>query len=717
MRIALPVLVLLGCTPSPPPAPPPPPEPERPDVVVVTIDTLRADRLGCYGDPLARTPHLDALARESVLFREATTPVPLTLPAHTSLFSGRYPSTHGMRDNGGFHVDDQVPLLAEALRGAGYQTGGFVAAYVLDGSWGLERGFDRYFDDFHPQDVIQASRFGAVERPAREVVREALAWFEDEARGDNPRFLWVHLFDPHTPYEPPVDWSGDPYRGEVFSVDRALRPLLQAVPDDALLVVTSDHGENLWDGRELEHGIVLTRSTTRVPLLVRPPGGVEGEDRPAPRELPPRPGTWRPVPGLSPEGLVLDVVPDAPVAARVVDTPVSLVDLAPTILDLAGLEPLPGAHGRSLLPALSGGELAERPVYSETVAPYTHFGWAPQHVARDATRLLRDDAGRQVFDPVADPWWQAPLEEPPPDALAQAIDTFRDGWDRPGGALDATTAQALQALGYQTSTVDRQGPRPSARDRIDHMHRLDLAQGHMKSRPAETMAELEALLAEDPALIDAWFALASLRWTQGELEGAATALEEVVERAPEHPLAWNNLLLVLRDQGKLEEALRAAGRLVEAQPEDPRWHRHRVDLLGRMERPLEVAAAAEQALERFGPDPYFAYMLGLSRLQADDAEGALQMLKVSKESGTRAPDVDLWMGHAHQKLGQVDAAVAAYKAQANATPDDIRPTVAAGMLLVEEERCTDALPLLFTAIQRGVRDPRVRAAYDACGGF
>ena len=209
---------------------------QQPNVVIITLDTTRADRLGFYGDPLARTPNLDRFAEDAVVFREAFTPVPLTLPAHASLLSGWYPSRHGVRDNGGYRVAKDVPLIQEELKAAGYHTGAFVASYVLDGAWGLERGFDRYFDDFHPEDVRKADRFGAVERPAREVIREALAWWEAPERAGHPKMMWVHLFDAHTPYEPPADWKGDPYRGEIFGVDRALRPLLSSLTGDEMVI-------------------------------------------------------------------------------------------------------------------------------------------------------------------------------------------------------------------------------------------------------------------------------------------------------------------------------------------------------------------------------------------------------------------------------------------------------------------------------------------------
>lgn len=709
-------IFLLGCTGAPPADVPDPPADKRPDVVIITLDTTRADRLGCYGDPLARTPNLDALAQDAVLFRQATTPVPLTLPAHTSLFSGWYPARHGLRDNGGFSVRPEVPLLAETLSKAGYQTGGFVAAYVLDGSWGIDRGFSTYYDEFHPEDVRRATRFGAVERPAREVVRQALAWWDEAAKKPEPRFLWVHLFDAHTPYEPPVDWTGDPYRGEIFEMDRALRPLLASLPDDALVIVASDHGENLWDGRELEHGTVLTRSTLRIPLLIRPPGGIEGVERPDPVTLPPRPAAWTPVPGLGPDGLVLDAVVDAPVAGRVVETPVSLVDVTPTIEDLLGL-PVTAGDGRSLSPSLQGKSLPDTPVYSESVAPFTHFGWAPQFVSRDGERLLRRDTADELFDPVADPWWQGPLAQPAPDALTQQVDRQSDGWERPGGPIDAETAQVLGALGYARSAARPDSTdRPSARTHIDRMHRLHLAQGVMFSQPEHAIKEFEALVTEDPDLVDAWFGLGTMRWRAQDIDGAVAALNEVVERAPDHPLAWNNLIVLMRDNDRVDEALKTAMSLAQAHPRDGRWHRHVVHLLGTQERPREVAAAAEKGLEGLGPDPYLYYMLGLARGQLDDPKGAIEALNASKKAGTEAMDVDLWIGQAYHKLGDVDGAVKAWKDQANRTPEDPRAMVAAAIMLWENDRCGEAMPLLFNAMERGVRDARVQQAYKACTG-
>lgn len=687
---------------------------QQPNVVIITLDTTRADRLGFYGDPLARTPNLDRFAEDAVVFREAFTPVPLTLPAHASLLSGWYPSRHGVRDNGGYRVAKDVPLIQEELKAAGYHTGAFVASYVLDGAWGLERGFDRYFDDFHPEDVRKADRFGAVERPAREVIREALAWWEAPERAGHPKMMWVHLFDAHTPYEPPADWKGDPYRGEIFGVDRALRPLLSSLTGDEMVIITADHGENLWDGQELEHGVVLTRSTTRIPLVIHPPGGVEGTEAPPPRSLPARPSNWRPVDGLSPPGLVLDVVPDAPTGGRVVSTPVSLVDLAPTIRDVVGL---PAQGGRSLQPALEGRALAPQPVYSESVAPFTHYGWAPQHVARDDSRLVRRDVVDEVFDVQADPWWQGPLTDPPPEALKAALFTFSQGWESPGGAIDPQTAAALEALGYATAQVS--APTEglvSARSKITGLHQLLLAQGVIKSNPDAALASLRALVTEQPSLVDAWFSIAALEQSQGDREGALRSIEQILVFSPDHSIANNNRVVLLRDAGRMDEALTSARALASRHPADARWHRHVVDILGRKEAPREVAAAAEAGLSQVGEDPYLLYMLGLARLQVDDPSGAIQALERSRAAGTLAHDLGLWLGVAHQKLGQVDEAVEAWKKQANLTPDDPRALIQAALLLVENDRCGDAMPLLMTATQRRVRDARVQEAIKSCTG-
>jgi arylsulfatase A-like enzyme len=312
-------------------------------IVLVSIDTLRADHLGCYGAAFAHTPRLDALAAGGVRFANAISPAPLTLPSHTTLLTGLDPPEHGVRHNGVFRLTDDVPTLAEHLREAGFATAAFVAAYVLDRQFGLDRGFDRY-DDRTSQPRYGRGMLTFPERPANEVVDAALEWL---ASAPGRFFLWVHLYDPHAEYRPPAGFASAfparPYDGEIafadFQVGRLLAALDQRFPDGrTLVVVTADHGESLGEHGEATHSHLVYDATQHVPLIVQGPGLPRG-------------------------GVVEDVV--------------ALRDVAPTVLDLLGVPPLPGATGRSLAEAVRGGALEPRAAHVETLAPQLDWGWSP----------------------------------------------------------------------------------------------------------------------------------------------------------------------------------------------------------------------------------------------------------------------------------------------------------------------------------------------------
>jgi arylsulfatase A-like enzyme len=300
------------------------------NVILITVDTLRADHVSAYGEG-ARTPHIDALAEDGVLFERCICQTPLTLPAHVSLLSGTYPLHHRVRDNGGLAVPDELELVSETLHDHGFATAAFVGAYVLHSKWGLDQGFDLYSDDFN------RARYERIrlqnEKRAPEVIGLAEKWLR--ARSESRLFAWIHLFDPHAPYDPPApfDQSGDPYRGEVESVDAALGELFgflraEGLYERSLIVLTADHGESLGDHGEREHGFFIYEPTVHVPLILR-----------------------------------------APVAFPVkrVRGLVEHVDVAPTILDLVGV-PIPAAmQGRSLADELFGeAEPADATAYTET---------------------------------------------------------------------------------------------------------------------------------------------------------------------------------------------------------------------------------------------------------------------------------------------------------------------------------------------------------------
>src|SRR4249919_560972 len=292
----------------------------RPSVLLVSIDTLRADHVGSYGYRAAATPVIDALAARGLRFEQAETVTPLTLPAHTSLLSGTFPAFHGVRDNGSFYVGDEVTTLAEVMKAHGYRTAGFVGAYVLDHRWGIAQGFDHYYDDFDLSRFEMAAGIDAAQRPGSEVVDHALAWLA--GAGDRPFFAWVHLYDPHSPYVPPEPYRSrfpatmqGAYDGEVASADAQIGRLIEYLRtsgnfDNTVVVVVGDHGESLGEHGEQQHGFFVYESAMHIPLVVAGPG----------------------------------------VPVRSVADQVRIVDVMPTILDLVGAAVPAPVQGVSLLP-------------------------------------------------------------------------------------------------------------------------------------------------------------------------------------------------------------------------------------------------------------------------------------------------------------------------------------------------------------------------------
>ena len=342
-------------------------------VLLISIDTLRADHLGCYGYNRDSTPTIDALAKQSAKFERAFAPVPLTLPSHAALLTGTYPFYNGVRDQPGFRLPDDIPTLAEYFSRAGYATAAVLGSPVLSRRFGLSRGFGEYDDRFGASTVKTEAGLPTVKRPAESVARLALAWLDCRTPGKS-YFLWLHFYDPHLPYGAPEPFrsrfSSQPYDGEIAYADSALATLFaglrrRGLYDSTVIALTADHGEGLGDHGESTHGYFLYDSTLRVPLLVKP----------------------------------------APARATEVRTSVGLVDLAPTLLRLAGISVPPTMQGVDLSGSvLSAEEPRPHPVYAETMYPLLHLGWNP-------LRALITPAGSPAgtLDPVK--YIQAPQQE------------------------------------------------------------------------------------------------------------------------------------------------------------------------------------------------------------------------------------------------------------------------------------------------------------------
>jgi choline-sulfatase len=439
-------------------------------VLLVTLDTTRADRIGCYGRAGAATPNLDALAARGVLFRQAYAHVPLTCPSHSSLLSGRLPTRHGVRDNGGYVLAPAIPTVAERFQSAGHRTGAFVSAFVLDRRFGLSRGFATYHDRVPPGRAADQGDPSHRAVRAEETVARAMEWLSTEP--SRPFFLWVHLFDPHHPYEPPEPYASrfraDPYDGEIAYTDAQLGPLLDAAAArGALVAVVGDHGEGLGDHQEVTHSYFVYSNTQRVPFLLALPGHV-------------------------PAGAAVDGV-------------VRGVDLAPTLLDLAGLPALPETDGTSLVPWLTGQRADDAgPAYLESYHP--RFWWGAQELLglRSGRWLFIEAPRPELYDVSADPGEKTNLAASHPaelEALRGRLRAINAGGPPASAArVDAETARNLRALGYVgAGPAPAAGPLPDAKDNGPVLEAV--TRGHElleAGQTAEALAQFEQALARNP---------------------------------------------------------------------------------------------------------------------------------------------------------------------------------------------------------------------------
>jgi choline-sulfatase len=473
-------------------------------VLLVTIDTLRADALGSYGNRSAETPWIDRLAAGGWRFDFAHAHNVVTLPSHANILSGRYPFEHGLRDNSGFRFPDGMDTLATLLKAQGYRTGAFVSAFPLDSRFGLARGFDVYDDRI--ADLSMNHGFRMDERPGGETVAAARRWLD--AQGDAPTFCWVHLYEPHAPYAPPEPWASrfrDPYQGEVATTDALLQPLvapLLAAGDRGrtLVVLTSDHGEGLGDHGEMTHGIFAYEATLRVPLILFQP-----------RVL------GRP---------------------RVVPEPAGHVDILPTVLDAVSVSSPPGLPGRSLLAPRD----APSPTYFEALSASLNRGWAPLHgVIRDHVKYV-DLPLPEAYDLAADPAESRNLAPRQPQLLEDLrglLSRLRRADRGPQrGAETAETRERLRALGYVSSTAPEK-------------------QRYTEADDPKRLVDL------DNAIHDV-----VMRYGKGDVLGALALCRDVVRRRPGMALAQSHLAYLLRAAGDLPGAVEAARAAVEASPAD-----------------------------------------------------------------------------------------------------------------------------------------------------
>jgi arylsulfatase A-like enzyme/Tfp pilus assembly protein PilF len=470
------------------------------NVLLVTIDTLRADALSSYGGP-ARTPNLDRLAEHGARFTFAHSHAVVTLPSHTTILSGQMPYEHGMRDNSGFRVKPGTATLATRLKALGFATGAFVGGFPLTKRFGLTPGFDEY-DDQMPE-TRGAIEISMPERPAHLVVSQAIQWI---GRQRNRFFAWVHVFDPHSPYKPPDEftapYSTQPYYGEVAWVDRALGPLfdrLTALSRPTLVIVTADHGESLGEHGELTHGMFAYEATLHVPLIVAAvhPGGY-----------------------MQARG-------------RVIDTPVRHSDIAPTVLDAIAAPSDPSLSGSSLRELVRSGSGADRPAYFESMTYNLVRGWAPLRGALSGRHKYIDLPLPELYDLAADPKEEhnaATADRERGQVMTSLLRTYDMLPPQRPGQESAETAAVLRSLGYISGSARPRTTYTVADDpkRLVEIDRdLHRATEHFQNGRREGgIALLKSVIARRADTADAYISLAHAFWEAGDPRQAITTLEQ-----------------------------------------------------------------------------------------------------------------------------------------------------------------------------------------------
>ena len=600
-----------------------------------------------YGYKAIETPHLDAFRRDAILFERAYAHAPLTLPSHASLMTGLLPPQHGVRNNIGYTLDGH-PTLASLLSENGYASGAAVSSYVLRQATGIGRGFEFYEDQ-----ILQrgGESVGGIQRKGGETVAKAVGWL-NEVR-DKPEFLFVHLFEPHTPYE-------NSYDDEIRTVDAILGAFFQQLRqiklyDEALIVILSDHGEGLGDHGEDEHGIFLYREAIQVPLLIK-------------------------LPRLERSGTT-------------VAHPVQLIDVMPTILAAAGVKPPDGLPGRSLV-----ADTKARTVYSETFYPRIHLGWSDLQSVIDGDRHFIEAPRPELYDLARDPGEKANLAEEDRRALFALREEARKarGTFTTPEKIDPEEAAKLAALGYLGGTENAAGANlPDPKDRIGEIAQMN--EGVRLSERGEhdkAIAALREVVAKNPRLTDAWTHLARTYELKGDFGSAVDAYRRSIELAPAMSSDKAlSLAAVYLNLGNLDEAEKHAQLAMRGHPAAARIVIGRVALARR-----DLATAKREAREAAAdPSSKPAALVLLAQVAlierdfaqaltlADDAE------RLTKETGANAvPLVDYVRGNVHAFSGRAAEAEAAFRREIEKFPHEREAYASLAVLQLLQGKGTEA---------------------------
>ena len=656
-------------------------------VILITIDTLRSDRLPAYGFAGVATPRFDQLRRDGILFERAYSHYPLTLPSHASILTGLLPTEHGVRDNVGYQLDTRAhPYLPRLLQERGYTTGAAVSAFVLAGAHsGLASHFDRYDDAIESG---TANSLGGVQRSGTETSVAALEWLTSAQASGKPIFLFLHLYEPHTPYEPPEPFRtryADRYLGEVAAADDVLGKFLDELDrrglyESALIAVLSDHGEGLGDHGEAEHGILLYREALQVPLLLKLPGGERAGDT--------------------------------------VTRPVQLVDVLPTVLEQIGAPVPPNLSGRSLLVAEGG---SPRALYAETYYPRIHYGWSELHSLVEGDFHLISGPDPELYHLERDPAERTNLRDDDRRTFTRLRDSVREQVRELAApaAADPETSARLAALGYLSSGAGAAatGELPDPKGKVGLLAEIGRARHLLEEHLVdESIALLQGFVAGNPGMQDAWTTLALALTERGRLSDALGAYQKAIELAGPQPslvLGASSLLFRL---GRLEEAedhaeLALGGSAVQARLQLAEIARGRRDLAaaeGHLRAAVAVRATATVPLLEL------AKVLA-QRNQIEEAKRTLAMAETElarRTSQDPLPNLHFLRGDLALRDGRAEAAAAELQEEIRLYPKNFEAYASLAFAYAFQGRGDESAAVLAKMVEEVPTPAAYAAAVD-----
>jgi choline-sulfatase len=616
-----------------------------PNIILITLDTTRADRMGFLGSTRGLTPNLDALAKQSVVFTRAYAQVPLTTPSHAALLTGTYPQFNHLRDLGE-PLREDIPYVPDLLHQSGYHTAAFIGSMVLDpvsgAATGFDRGFDVYDAGFHNPKSGE-DRYQSLERRAENVADRAMGWLSHNQRG--PFFLWLHFYDPHHPYDPPepfkTQYATTPYDGEIAYTDSVIGGLMDVLVrhglfENSLIAIGADHGEALGDHGEMQHGMLLYDETIHVPLLLK--------------------------------------LPEEGFAGKRIETRVALADVAPSLLQAAGISIPANVQAQSLFPLIEGpgpdairkGKVPERAIYSETDYAHHTFGWSELSSWRVEKYLYVQAPQKELYDQSSDPGAVknlAPTSKAVANTLDGQLSDFRQkttSVETAPAKLNASQAESLHALGYIASDAGSSNSKGESlvnpKNKIAVVNRLqealfDLEQEHY----SKAMTEFREVV-RDPDAVDAYLEFGIAMARVQRFQDALPLLRMAARKFPESVVAHYELAKALVNTGQWAAALPEMQAASALKPDSAQFHFFSAAIYGHLMRVPEAIAEYEKALE-IDPD-YFDANLTYGRLllQMGHADTALPKLSQAAKVNPESPAAHWFLAEAYQQLGQTEDA-------------------------------------------------------------